>query len=128
MKEIDLGAQFIECYGDSEIILKQVRNKIHCISPRLINYQKLVRDITNSFKAFNIKYVPISQNFDADLLANTTSKLIPPEGISLDTFSIELIYRPFIPNNVTNWKVFDNDQQILDFLTSQDTFKDVGSY
>ena len=33
------------------------------------------------------------------------------------------MYRPSIPDNVTNWKVFDDDQQILDFLSSQDTFK-----
>ena len=33
------------------------------------------------------------------------------------------MYRPSILDNVTNWKVFDDDQQILDFLSSQDTFK-----
>ena len=80
--------------------------------------------MTKSFKAFNIKSVPRSQNFDADLLANTASKLIPPEGLSPDTFSIELMYMPSIPNNVTSWKIFDDGIQILDFLTAQGTFKD----
>ena len=56
-KAIYLGAQVIKCYEDFEIIVKQVRNKIHCLSPHLLNYQKLVRDMTNSFKDFNIKYV-----------------------------------------------------------------------
>ena len=78
--------------------------------------------MTNSFSAFNIKFVPRSQNFDADLLANIASRLILPECLSPQTFSIELMYRPSIPNNVTNWKVFDDDQQILDFLSVQDTF------
>ena len=64
-KAIDLGAQVIECYGDYEIILNHVRNKFHCILPHLINYQKLVRDMTSYFKSFNIKSVPRSQNFDA---------------------------------------------------------------
>ena len=32
---------------------------------------------------------------------------------------------PSIPDNVTNWKVFYDDQQILGFLTTHDTFKDV---
>ena len=59
-KEIDMGAQVIECYDDSEIIGKHVRNKIHYLSHHLVNYQKLVRDMTNSFKYFNIKYVPRS--------------------------------------------------------------------
>ena len=69
-----------------------------------------MRGMTNYFLAFNIKSVPRSQNFDADLLANTASRLIPPEGLSPQTFSIELMYRPSIPDNVTNWKLFDDDQ------------------
>ena len=57
------------------------------------------------------------------MLANTASRLIPPEGLSPQTFSIELMYRPSILDNVTNWKVFDDDLQILDFLSAQNTFE-----
>ena len=79
--------------------------------------------MTNSFSAFNIKYVPRSQKFDADLLSNTASRLIMPKGLSPQNFSIELIYKPSIADNVTNWKVFDDDQQIIDFLSAQNTFE-----
>ena len=34
------------------------------------------------------------------------------------------MYRTSIPDNVTSWKIFDDDVHILDFLTTQDTFKD----
>ena len=122
-KFIDMGAKVVECVGDSNIIVKQVRNQIHFPSPRLINYQNLIRDLTNTFLAFNIKSVPRSQNFDADILANTASRLIPPEGFSPKTFSIDFMYRPSILENVTNWKVFDDDKKILDFLLAQDTFQ-----
>ena len=115
-KAIDMGAEEIDLVGDSKIIVKQVRNQIHCLSPRLVNYQRLIRDMTNSFSTFNIKYVPRSQNFDVDLLANTASRIISLKGLSPQTFSIELMYRPSIPNNVTSWKVFDEDHHILDFL------------
>ena len=81
---------------------QEVRNKIYCLSPNLLNYQKLVRDMNNSFKYFNIKYIPRSQNFDADLLANTASTLIPLEGLSTDTFCIELMYIPSVKDNVTS--------------------------
>ena len=93
-KAIDMVAKAIECLGDSEIIVKQVWNQIHCLSPHLLNYQRLIRDMTNSFSAFNIRSVPRSQNFDIDLLEKTTSRLIPPEGLSPQTFSIKLMYRP----------------------------------
>ena len=118
-----MGGKVIECVGDSEIIVKQERNEIHFLSPHLINFQKLIRDLTNSFLALNIKSVPRSQNFDANLLANTASRLIPPEGLSPKMFSIDFMYRPSILENVTNWKVFDDDKKILDFLSAQDTFQ-----
>jgi hypothetical protein len=46
------------------------------------------------------------------------------EGIMLDTFSVELLYRPSIPNNIKNWIVFDNDQQIISFVHLEYIFID----
>ena len=37
-------------------------------------------------------------------------------------FFVELIYRPSIPDNITNWRVFKDDNQIINFLHSEDTF------
>ena len=57
-------------------------------------------------------------------MANVASKLIPSENLTPDFFSVELIFRPSIPDNIFNWRVFDNDTQVLNFLTNEDTFKD----
>ena len=43
--------------------------------------------------------------------------------MSPQTFPIKLMYKPSIPDNVTSWKVFDDDHQILDFLSAQNTFE-----
>ena len=118
-----MGAKAIECVGDSKIIVKPVCNQIHCLSPCLVNYQRLIRDMTSSFSAFNIRFVPRYHNFDVDLLANTASRLIPLEGLSPQTFSIKLMNRPSIPDNVTNWKVFDDGHQILEYPSAQNTFE-----
>ena len=75
-----------------------------------MNYEKIVSDFTNYFKAFNIKSIPRSQNFDAYLLGNTASRLIPPKGLSPDTFSIELMFIPSTLDNVISLKVFDDYQ------------------
>ena len=37
-KAIDLGAKALVVLGDSEIIIRQVRNTIHCIAGHLKNY------------------------------------------------------------------------------------------
>jgi hypothetical protein len=80
--------------------------------------------LINSFDAFNISLVPRSLNFDVDLLANVASRIIHSENLLHDTFSVELLYRPLIPDNVTNWRVFDDDEQIISFLHLEGTFKD----
>ena len=56
-------------FGDSEIIVKQVRNQIHCISPHLKSYQSEVWDLLKNFEAFNIVSIPRLNNAAADLLA-----------------------------------------------------------
>ena len=38
-KPIDLDIKVLVAYGDSEIIVRQVHNSIHCISEHLQNYQ-----------------------------------------------------------------------------------------
>ena len=62
-------------------------------------------------------------NSEADLLANVASKVLSTEGLSPNVFSIELLFKPSIPDNITNWRVFDDDQQIINFLNMEDTFQ-----
>ena len=86
------------------------------------HYQSLVQDLTGYFIAFNISSIPRLQNASADLLANIASKLIPSEDYSPDRFSIELIFRPSIPDNITNWRIFNDDPDIVSFLTSEGSY------
>jgi hypothetical protein len=73
----------------------------------------------NKFFSFNINSIPRLNNSEA----NVASKLFPAEGLSVDAFSIELLFRPSIPDNITNWRVFDDDQQIISFLHMEETFQ-----
>ena len=77
----------------------------------------------NKFEAFNIRSIPHYLNFEVDMLANATSNLCPRNDLSHDKFFVELIYRPSIPNNIMHWKVFEDDEQIINFLHAEDTFK-----
>eukprot|EP00253_Pinus_taeda_P003656 PITA_03656 len=121
-KAIGLKVQYLKVFDDSEIIVKQVRNAIHCLSNHLKHYQSLVQDLTSHFLAFNISSIPRSQNSAADLLANVASRLLPSEDYNPDRFSVELIFRPSIPDNITNWRVFNHDNDILQFLTSEKSY------
>ena len=56
-------------------------------------------------------------NYEANMLANANSNLCPSDNFSQDIFYVELIYRPSIPDNITNWRVFEDDEQIVIFFT-----------
>ena len=62
-------------------------------------------------------------NFNANLLGNVESKLIPLEGLMHDTFFVELLCIPSLLDNITNWRVFGDDQQIVIFLRMKYNFK-----
>ena len=62
-------------------------------------------------------------NSEADMLANATSNICLSDYFSHDNFFVELIYRSLIPDNITNWRVSEDAEQIINFLHSKDTFK-----
>jgi len=76
------------------------------------------------FEFFEINAIPRNKNTNVDLLENVASRLLPSEGIFTDRFYVELLSRPSVPDNFTNWRVFDDDEQLMQFLHKEDTFKD----
>ena len=126
-KEIDLNVKCIEVFGDSHVVIRQVRDSIHCTSHHLKNYQREVWNLMNKFESFNIKYIPHSKNFKDDMLANVTSNLSPNDDFTHDRSYVKLIYRPSILDNITSWRIFDDDQQIIDFLQFRRYFQGIGN-
>ena len=118
-KAIELKVSNLKVFGDSEIVVKQIRNQIHCVSPHLKAYQNEVWDLLKCFHAFNIISIPRMKNAAADLLATSAARLVPTNN----RCSIELLFRPSVPDMITNLRVFDDDQQIIECLTNEDVFK-----
>ena len=102
--------QNLVVFDDSEIVVRQVKDSIHYLSLHLKSYKSEVWSLMNKFYAFNINSIPILNNVEGDLLANVASKLLPAEGLSPNAFSVELLFRPYVPDNITNWRLFDDDQ------------------
>ena len=38
---------------------------------------------------------------------------------------MKLLYKLSVPNNISNWKYFEGDEKIVDFMANQDNFKDL---
>ena len=73
----------------------------------------------SQFQAFNISFVPRMSNTTVDELANVATRL----SLLRDNFSIEIIYKPSVPNNITNLYIFNDDQQILHSMEITNVFK-----
>lgn len=119
---IKKGSQILHCFGDSEVVVRQVRKQYTCHDKRLSIYHNLVWDIIESFDAFNIKAIFRSQNQVADSLAQAASTLEPLSMQSFKKFILELTSVPSVLDNVTNFKAFDDDKNIIYFITSSDVF------
>lgn len=119
-KAISLNMVALKVVDDSEIAVWKVRNTIHCLSLHLKIYQQEVWRMISNFQAFNITIVPRTRNTTANALENIAPRMSPLR----DKFTIEILYRPSIPDNITNLRVFDDDQKILHFRANADTFKD----
>lgn len=59
-------------------------------------------------------------NATSDALENVVDRLSPLR----DVFSIEIIYKPSILDNITNSHIFYDDQQILCFMMNTNVFRD----
>jgi hypothetical protein len=77
------------------------------------------------FEAFNITTIPRAKNILVDFLATTASRLLPLEDYEASQLTVEILSKPSVPNNISNWKLFEGDEQITNFLTNQDNFKDL---
>lgn len=102
-------------------VTSQVLNTIHYISPNRKNYQQDLWQLISSFPTFNIKFVPRINNVAKNTLASEMTKL----SLFVYGFFIEIIYKPSIPDTITNLHDFNDDQCILHFMVNDDIFKDM---
>jgi hypothetical protein len=77
------------------------------------------------FEAFNILAICRAKKIHVDSLATAASRMSPREDYEASQITVEFLYKPSVPNNISNWKLFGGDEQIINFLTNQDNFKDL---
>jgi hypothetical protein len=80
--------------------------------------------VDNLFLAFNITFVHINLNWQGNYLALVASNFRTPIFPNL-RFDIEVRHRPSIPDNIKNWQVFKDDQEIKRFLETIDEFYNI---
>ena len=77
--------------------------------------------IDNYFVAFNITYISRDHNQTDDSLALAATHFRIPKTTQLK-YPIKVRYRPFVPDNVKQWKVFEDGIETKDFWSLQMSF------
>jgi ribonuclease HI len=118
----DMGIDKIVVFGDSELIIHQIKNMYQTKHQRLRQYKNEVWDLVeNFFLAFDITFVQRSLNQQADSLALEASNFKTPMFSDL-RYEIEVRHRPSIPDNIKYWQVFNDDQELKRFLETVGEF------
>ena len=67
-KAIDLGIKHIEIFGDSQLVINQVKGNFRCKKASLKYYCDEIQKLTTSFHTCVITHVPRNKNKKADKL------------------------------------------------------------
>jgi hypothetical protein len=121
----DKGINKLSVFGDSELIIHQVRNIYQTKQQRLKQYRNEVWDyVDNFFFAFNITFVHRDLNQQADSFAFAATNFKTPMFPNLK-FQIEVRHITSITDNIKHWQVFKDDEEIQRFLKTIEEFSNI---
>ena len=76
-----IGVKNLEVYGDSKLIVNQVRGEYEVRHEDLVPYFNATISMAERFRNFYIDLVPRQQNAHADALASLAASLALPAGV-----------------------------------------------
>ncbi|KAA3488362.1 RNA-directed DNA polymerase (Reverse transcriptase), Ribonuclease H [Gossypium australe] len=87
---IEWKIRVLEVYGDSALVIYQLKGEWETRDPKLVNYQKIVLGLIKEFDNVTFSYLPRDENQMADVLATLASmiKVSKPEDVKPIQMSI----------------------------------------
>ena len=74
----EIGVRNLEAYGDSKLIINQVRGEYKVRHEDLVSYHNATIHMAERYRNFYIDYVPCQQNVHADALASLAASWALP--------------------------------------------------
>ena len=106
----------MKVFGDSGLVVNQVRGQNVIENNVLIPYKNKFWDFFEGFKAFNIKNIPQKKNTCVDRLVVLGAQYDILEHVANSKEQyVRILVRLVILDNCANWQVFDSDVQIINF-------------
>ena len=106
-----MGICCLRIYGDSELVVNQVRSLNTTKNNLLKSYRNRVWDLLEDFHAINLFSIPRNRNKHADRLAAIGAEFDVPKEVNSKGWNkhIKVVVRPAIPDNSIHLQVFYND-------------------
>jgi len=76
----EIGVKHLEAYGDSKLIVNQIRGEYKIQHEDLVPYHNATINMTEKFRSFYINHVPRQQNAHVDALASLAASLTLSTG------------------------------------------------
>ena len=92
----------IAVYGDSKLVVDQVKGVYQAKHPKMTAYRNLVLELLEEFDEYTISLIPREQNNRVDSLANSASLFKMPIYPN-KRYEIQVKHKPSILDNVKNW-------------------------
>ena len=70
---VEMSAEALHVFSDSEVIVKQMRGEYTCRNPRLYSLNWICRKLARSL-AFSISHIPRASNTEANSLASSAAR------------------------------------------------------
>jgi len=95
-----LGAEHLCAFSDSQLVVSQVTGEYEASNVAMVAYLATVKEHSLSFKTFEIKHVPRSENRQADALLNLASS--SPNGHP-KSIRWKILHRRTITPEIVAW-------------------------
>jgi len=69
-KAVELKANKVDLYLDSELVVKQIKGEYQVKNKGLVLIYREIKELLKNFKEYNINYISRTMNKEADRLAN----------------------------------------------------------
>jgi ribonuclease HI len=77
---VEVGVERIEAFGDSKLVVQQMKEESRCLDRGLNEYRDMCMDIVVSLKEFSIDHVSREDNSRANELAQQASGYVIKRG------------------------------------------------
>ena len=118
----ELKIKKVSIYGDSELVVNQVKGIYQAKHLRMRAYRNVVLDLLQDIPEYQFMIVPREQNVIENAIAVSASLfkiLIYPNK----KYEIQVKHKTGVPDNLKYWQVFEDGQQLKSFITTTGEFE-----